>query len=404
MIKHENNRKGKLIEMKKIKFYVALYFIVLCISACGIVIGMGFDKIRDTHPEYLSAGIPKGIVIFILAQLITVYLHEMVHAIAYKLQGIHIRMLYLFPLCIVKEEGKLKICKAFNLQIGLGGLVIPKLPVIQNDSEYDRLRKKMSVSVFCAPFFSAVVGMISFLLACCTTEYISSENRSYYFLFFIAMFLWSIYINVMSILSVGNVVGDYAGAKKLKTDEVYSLLQIYNYFLLQDNKIKREARSKQAYLVNRMYQEVKELPLGKGDNSMNFSLADSLLFELILSRKECSLKISEPESLDNIIQNLQERLQFESYSCFFSHAIMYLGICGKADEARLLWERYKEKMSKTKTACYQFKQVELFLYKSNDFKASDDIAISSMDSLLSKLSNYYDDEIYLNNLMIHQPE
>jgi hypothetical protein len=83
---------------------------------------------------------------------------------------------------------------------------------------------------------------------------------------------------------------------------------------------------------------------------------------------------------------------------------MYLGICGKADEARLLWERYKEKMSKTKTACYQFKQVELFLYKSNDFKASDDIAISSMDSLLSKLSNYYDDEIYLNNLMIHQPE
>jgi hypothetical protein len=211
----------------------------------------------------------------------------------------------------------------------------------------------------------------------------------------------------MSILSVGNVVGDYAGAKKLKTDEVYSLLQIYNYFLLQDNKIKREARSKQAYLVNRMYQEVKELPLGKGDNSMNFSLADSLLFELILSRKECSLKISEPENLDNIIQNLQERLQFESYSCFFSHAIMYLGICGKADEARQLWERYKEKMSKTKTACYQFKQVELFLYKnkkSNDLNASDDIAISSMDSLLSKLSNYYDDEIDLNNLMIHQPE
>jgi hypothetical protein len=86
---------------------------------------------------------------------------------------------------------------------------------------------------------------------------------------------------------------------------------------------------------------------------------------------------------------------------------MYLGICGKAYEARQLWERYKEKMSKTKTACYQFKQVELFLYKnkkSNDLNASDNIAISSMDSLLSKLSNYYDDEIDLNNLMIHQPE
>lgn len=32
------------------------------------------------------------------------YLHEIVYAIAYKLQGIDIRMLYLFPFCIVKEE------------------------------------------------------------------------------------------------------------------------------------------------------------------------------------------------------------------------------------------------------------------------------------------------------------
>ena len=60
-------------------------------------------------------------------------------------------------------------------------------------------------------------------------------------------------------------------------------------------------------------------------------------------------------------------------------------------------------MSKTKTGNYRFKQVELFLYgkRINDFYASNGIEISSMDSLLSKLCNYYDDEVYLNNLIIN---
>lgn len=83
--------------MKKIKFYIVLYLIVLCISICGIAIGIGFAKIQESHPEYLSAGLIKGIIIFLFAQLFSVYLHEIIHVITYKLQGINIRMLYLFP-------------------------------------------------------------------------------------------------------------------------------------------------------------------------------------------------------------------------------------------------------------------------------------------------------------------
>ena len=222
-------------------------------------------------------------------------------------------------------------------------------------------------------------------------------------MFFIAMVLWSIYINVMSFLNLGTIVGDYIGAKKMKTDEVYSLLQIYNYFLLQENKTKREVRYKQKYLVNRIGQKVKELSLGKNDRTMNFLLADSLLYELILNHRECNLYLSEQEKLNDIIQNIQEKLQFEPYSCFFSHAIIYLKICGKTNEAIKVWEKYNGKMSKTKTGNYRFKQVELFLYgkRINDFYASNGIEISSMDSLLSKLCNYYDDEVYLNNLIIN---
>lgn len=86
----------------------------------------------------------------------------------------------------------------------------------------------------------------------------------------------------MSFLNLGTIVGDYLEGKKIKTDEVYTLLQIYNYFLLQENKTKREVRYKQNYLVNRIRQKVEELSLDKSDSTMQFLLADSLLYELIM--------------------------------------------------------------------------------------------------------------------------
>ena len=48
------------------------------------------------------------------------------------------------------------------------------------------------------------------------------------------------------------------------------------------------------------------------------------------------------------------------------------------------------------------KQVELFLYGKNieELKGKENIKISSLDSLLSNINNYYDDEIYLNKLII----
>ena len=53
---------------------------------------------------------------------------------------------------------------------------------------------------------------------------------------------------------------------------------------------------------------------------------------------------------------------------------------------------------------YNSKQVELFLYGKNieELKGKENIKISSLDSLLSNINNYYDDEIYLNKLIIEE--
>ena len=55
--------------MKKVKFYFVFSLIVVFISVIGILLGMVLVTIEQKHPEYLSGGIFKGIIIFFMALL-----------------------------------------------------------------------------------------------------------------------------------------------------------------------------------------------------------------------------------------------------------------------------------------------------------------------------------------------
>ena len=380
--------------------------IVLCISLFGIFIGIGFAKIQEHHPEYLSIGLLKGFLVFGFAQFISVYLHEFIHAIVFRLQGIDIRIMYVFPFCLIKDNGRYKISISFNLQLGFGGIVIPTIFPICNEKEYNNLQKKLSLSFICAPLFSAFLGIVSLILLCCSLERIAYDNRSYYFVFLVAMIFWSIYMNGMSLLNMGTLVGDYLGSIKMKTDEVYSLLQIYNYFLLQENEQKESTRTTQNFLIERMRQKVEALPLNQNASAINFLLADSLLYEMILNPKGYTSILAKPEKLNDIINHIQEKIQFEFYSCFLCHAIIYLNLCGNSTDALNLWEKYRDKMAKSKSGIYRFMQTKSCLFGNdcNAFTLNENIEISSLDSLLSKLPNYYDDEKCINSrLTSNQP-
>ena len=185
----------------------------------GILLGMVLVTIEQKHPEYLSAGIFKGIIIFFMALLVTVCFHELAHAIAFKLQKIDIRMIAIFPICLIREKEGLKFHMAVSMEIGLGGIVIPEIPTISNQTEYESFQDKMRVSLVSAPLCSAFIGLISLILVLCTTKYIGNDFCSYinFLIFFQRYFLWSVYINLTSMLDLGSIVGDYsAGLKKMK--------------------------------------------------------------------------------------------------------------------------------------------------------------------------------------------
>ena len=70
--------------MKKVKFYFVFSLIVVFISVIGILLGMVLVTIEQKHPEYLSAGIFKGIIIFFMALLVTVCFHELRFKVSYS--------------------------------------------------------------------------------------------------------------------------------------------------------------------------------------------------------------------------------------------------------------------------------------------------------------------------------
>lgn len=390
--------------MKKVKFYFVFSLIVVFISVIGILLGMVLVTIEQKHPEYLSAGIFKGIIIFFMALLVTVCFHELAHAIAFKLQKIDIRMIAIFPICLIREKEGLKFHMAVSMEIGFGGIVIPEIPTISNQTEYESFQDKMRVSLVSAPLCSAFIGLISLILVLCTTKYIGNDFCSYYFLFFSAVFLWSVYINLTSMLDLGSIVGDYSAVKKIKDNNGYAVLQIYNYFLLQENEKKFEMRENQRYFIEKLYEAENNLSLDKEDNSINVLLINAVLYESLMRRNRDNTEIInfDTDLWKRNIHNILNRLQFEAYFQTFSHAVICMHYNGKSEEALELWEKYKDKMPSTNVGKYNSKQVELFLCGKNieELKEKENIKISSLDSLLSNINNYYDDEIYLNKLII----
>ena len=402
--------------MKKVKFYFVFSLIVVFISVIGILLGMVLVTIEQKHPEYLSAGIFKGIIIFFMALLVTVCFHELAHAIAFKLQKIDIRMIAIFPICLIREKEGLKFHIAVSMEIGFGGIVIPEIPTISNQTEYESFQGKMRVSLVSAPLCSAFIGLISLILVLCTTKYIGNDFCSYYFLFFSAVFLWSVYINLTSMLDLGSIVGDYSAAKKIKDNNGYALLQIYNYFLLQENEKKFEMRENQRYFIEKLYEAGNNLSLDKEDNSINVLLINAVLYESLMRRNRDNTEIInfDTDLWIRNIHNILNRLQFEAYFQTFSHAVICMHYNGKSEEARELWEKYKDKMPSTNVGKYSSKQVELCLCGENieelkektgspviPVSVVEETGISQLEDEIKRMFFHgelsFNDEVYITN-------
>lgn len=389
--------------MKKIRFYLFFYLTVFVLASPGIPLGAAIVTIEKNNPEYLSAGFLKGSLIFLIALIFTIIVHEIVHAIVFIVQGVKLRMIYFFPLRFV-WNGKKKNIKFFpSLQLGLGGIVLPQLPIIDSEKDYQEFKRKYRISLLAAPLFSLAVALLSLFLVVATTKYVDEDFQSYYFLFFSALFIFGIFINATSFLNFGGLVGDYSAAKKLKKDEIYSLILLYNLFLLLDADVKKEIRTKKSFLLDKIHHQAKNLN-EKIESPSGISIASSSLFEklMIFEKESAVLNEEELKKIEALFESIENKVMFEVYFRFLQRVIFYLKLSGEKERAITLWERYSEKIPRTKAGIYVIKQVRLALYEEGggELLERKNIMTSSFDLLLSGIEEYYSDELHLNKLMI----
>lgn len=389
--------------MKKAKFYFIFYGAVCILAILGAMLGMVAYSISEKHPDYFTIQLWQGIIIFFISIWLSSFLHELVHGITFLLNGQKIRMFYIFPFCFIKETNGIKIRLAANWLIGLGGIVIPELKLIKNHDELKQNKISLQKSLLSAPLCSALLGILSLLLAMFATDYVSVEYRSWFFLFFAANLLVAVYINLTSLLFFGGIIGDYAACRLLTRNKTYLLLQMYNYYLLQRSEVKTIFREKNSFFHKNMLAHLLEKQ-NEEPGSEICSLLDAVIYEELI-RHTCSKEIMDVVS--NYITNHMEQMEkylpfYEAYYRCFGHLIIYMYINGNGDMAEGLWNKNRDKIPSNKVGKYVTAQVEMARtgIKNEDLFLKKKIAMSSMDCIVSCMENYFEDELEVNWMIL----
>lgn len=385
--------------MKKVLIYIVLFLIVVFLSSVGIGIAIIIDFFYHNHHDYFLISPLAAFFTIILSIYISISLHELCHLIGYKLKKYDFRLFYIFPFCIVKEEEKYHLSLSFNWILGIGGIVIPKLPKIKSKNEINNVINVMRFSLILAPLISLLYGALS-LVILTNIDYLNLSIKPFFFFFTFSNILTSLYITGMSSINFGGIIGDYAAFLLLKKSPHYSLIQVYNEYILQEESIKKYVRDN-----NLFTDTIIELLSNKNNDKLDSNtiyLIDIVIIELLVSeKKEINEYISSMinKIFSNNIADLKDKLKFESYSRLFCHLIMYIYLYISKEKAIKYLNEYKTELSKSQSSVYGIKQCES-LIKNTNF--NEKIIISSLDSLLRNLPNYFHDEKELNSLGIKQ--
>ena len=150
----KNNLKSKLS-------FFSIVFILLLIGFC---IGGMFAKLEDKFPLYFTNSKIITLFLVIITILITVFIHELSHFLAFLYFKYDILLFVLGPFSFYKHLNKWTVKFKFNSTIGIGGLVIPIIPKIKNEKNFIKTKTQYSKVMLIAPLVSAIQGLLSLFM------------------------------------------------------------------------------------------------------------------------------------------------------------------------------------------------------------------------------------------------
>lgn len=227
------------------KFYQKLIiFLVLCFILGFIIAFLTDLGITQTFLSSLGM-IPWYLYFigFVLTFYITLTIHELGHLVAFVIQGVKIRALYLTIFVFVKEDRKIKFKIYPKLWVLLGGLVIPNLNPIESKEDYDQTVHIFRRSLITAPITTIaymVLSILAFVLGIILMNPSLVLGLMIIHMIYVVL-LSSVYIYTFK-LSTQSLYGDFVAYQKMKDDPIFTFAQISQYTEFASHESEKEHR------------------------------------------------------------------------------------------------------------------------------------------------------------------
>lgn len=391
-------RAGEILK-NKFKFHIVFFSIVIGLSILGMLLGAWLVEIEKRHPLYFENSLLLTILLVFVAIIITTLIHEISHLITFLSMGFKIRLVVISFVWFYKKNGKWKMKFEGNGSIGLGGLVLPVIPIIKTQTEFYNVKKKYAVGILVAPIITSIVGICSFVLAFFCSGQILPSNQSTFFTICFAMFLFAVYYNFTFVININGLLGDYVSYKWITNNDLFAINQLIEYTIQFEDGIEICKNDNLNKILEDNYSE-KNM-----ENSMLISVIDKILYASLAYEINVSEVVK--RYVDYYINNIDiinNKIKFETYALFFFHFILYVFEIDKL-KAINIWEKYKGSLINNDVNKYHITQIESRLYRyDNDQYLSiiKNMRVSSLDYILNNLDGYCEYEIRINKKIVTQ--
>lgn len=213
-------KKYPLLSFLITSFFIGVFFTLLVYVGIWKQLVLGLSTVHWwMWPIYL-----------VIAFYVTLTLHELGHFIAFAVQKVKLRAIYLTMFVFYKTHKGWRFKIMPKLWVLFGGLVVPDLDLIEDEETYKSISNKFAISLIAAPIVTISFMIITNIL------FISSLiwSNQYGWIGFISVF--NMFTTMLSILYIytfklhtQSIFGDFVAYKKIKEDPLFRYIQLSQY-------------------------------------------------------------------------------------------------------------------------------------------------------------------------------
>lgn len=365
----------------------------------GLIVGYTVSK-GELLSNLYNIPIYTSLLIFILAYILSITIHELGHFFSFIKNGINMRALFIIIFMFIKKEGKWKACINLNNVTALGGIAIPEVTPVKNEQEFKKLQRGYSKAIIAGPITSIISCLLLLLVILPILFLTDTYLNSLLFVFIVSYTAVTILITLASFIKNEVAVGDFPAYTLSKNDDFFIAMQLYQYVLFSSEPIRN--RKENIYLKKLLLDILEQKLKNKDTHVYTINMIDVFLVEHLACKSQLPEVVK--DYINFLLRNSSKLLnknRSEIIRIFIFHTIRLLHQEESTKiDALNLYSKIMNSLEKiTPVDTYYIKQTEHVLGitdNSQFLKDKNNIKTSSAYELWRNFEGYYVDEIALN--------